>query len=213
MYIRGKRKEEKMLFKKIKRTAAFALVAALAIQGAAIGASAEGSNKGGGEPPVQEPVSEAVQEPYAAFGSSYAAALQEEQKKQGEQKAEKEKAKKKAKKKSSTPKKASKPSGKFEATYYTGSALGFRGAGGKLTCGESIALNNSQRKSLGIKYGDKLYADFPERHDKLDGWYEVKDTGCARGTADFFYASNSKVPPKFRREGRVKHVTLTKEAG
>jgi 3D (Asp-Asp-Asp) domain-containing protein len=104
-----------------------------------------------------------------------------------------------------------KSSATLEATWYTGDVLGFTGAGGRLEHAECVALNNAQRKSLGIIYGDKVYLKFPKRHRNLNGWYKVKDTGCARGVVDVFYRSKGSVPCKFKSEGRVNRVKMYKK--
>lgn len=102
--------------------------------------------------------------------------------------------------------------GTLKATWYTGSALGHKGAGGKLKSGKSIAINNTQRKAWKVKYGQKVYLNFPKKHNDLDGWYTVKDTGCGKNVVDVFYSNRSSVPKKFRRSGIVNKVKIHKAA-
>jgi hypothetical protein len=89
-----------------------------------------------------------------------------------------------------------------EARWYTGAALGWRGAYGKLKSGQSVAMSASWRKKLGIKKRGWIYVKAPKRY-KITGWKRVMDCGCARGTVDCFFANNSTVPRKFRRAGVV----------
>jgi hypothetical protein len=96
----------------------------------------------------------------------------------------------------------------MKATWYTGDVLGFRGSYGKLTHGDSIALNASQRSSLGVKKREVVYLDFPGAHDDLSGRYRVMDSGCSSGIVDLFFASKGSVPGKFRRSGVVRGVKL-----
>ncbi|MDR0518437.1 MAG: hypothetical protein LBG82_00060 [Clostridiales Family XIII bacterium] len=99
----------------------------------------------------------------------------------------------------------------LKATWYTGDVLGFRGSGGKLTHAKSVALNNSQRRALGLEYGQEVYLEFPGVHSSLSGWYEIKDSGCASGVVDMFYKSRGSVPSKFKSAGVVWSVKLYKE--
>ena len=98
----------------------------------------------------------------------------------------------------------------MKATWYTGSVLGFRGSGGKLTCSKSVAINAAQRQNWGVKYGQKIYLTFPGAHKKMNGWYEVKDSGCAYGIVDLFFANYASVPSKFRVSGVVNGVKAHK---
>ncbi|MDR2163297.1 MAG: hypothetical protein LBO70_05070 [Clostridiales Family XIII bacterium] len=115
---------------------------------------------------------------------------------------------KKAKRKEAGKKKAKKAIATLKATWYTGDVLGSTGSGGKLYHAKSIALNNSQRKSLGIKYGQELYLKFPTAHKNLNGWYEVKDSGCSRGIVDVYYKTKGSVPSKFKRAGIIRKVKM-----
>jgi hypothetical protein len=88
------------------------------------------------------------------------------------------------------------------ATWYCGKSGNTVGAGGSLVSGKSIALNNVQRKALGVHYGDRVYITAPERYG-LTGYWTVMDTGCREGIVDLYYRDRSDVPPAFRREGVV----------
>jgi hypothetical protein len=110
-----------------------------------------------------------------------------------------------------TPITTTKPTTALKATWYTGDVLGFRGAGGKLKSGNSIAINNAQRKAWKIRYGQRVYLKFPKRFKALSGWYDVRDCGCSKGIVDLFFASKSAVPKKFRRAGIVKNVKIYKK--
>jgi hypothetical protein len=95
-----------------------------------------------------------------------------------------------------------------KATWYTGDVLGFRGSYGKLTHGNTVALNAGQRSELGVDKKETVYLDFPGDHGDLSGRYKVMDSGCSSGVVDLFYASKSAVPKKFRRAGVVRGVKL-----
>jgi hypothetical protein len=97
---------------------------------------------------------------------------------------------------------------KVKATWYTGDVLGFRGSYGKLTHGDTVALNAAQRSELGVDKKETVYLAFPEGHDNLSGRYKVMDSGCSSGVVDLFYKSKSSVPKKFRRAGVVREVKL-----
>ncbi|MDR1042634.1 MAG: hypothetical protein LBL54_01865 [Clostridiales Family XIII bacterium] len=118
---------------------------------------------------------------------------------------EKKDSKKKNKKKSGS---AKKYKTKVKATWYTGDVLGFRGSYGKLTNGNTIALNASQRSELGVAKKETVYLDFPGDHENLSGKYKVMDSGCSSGVVDLFYASKGSVPKKFKRAGVVRGVKL-----
>jgi hypothetical protein len=113
--------------------------------------------------------------------------------------------KNKSKKKSAAEKKYKT---KVKATWYTGDVLGFRGSYGKLTHGNTVALNASQRSALGVDKKETVYLDFPGEHEDLSGQYKVMDSGCSSGVVDLFYASKSSVPKKFKRAGVVRGVKL-----
>jgi hypothetical protein len=115
------------------------------------------------------------------------------------------KSNKKSKKKSSA---AKKYKTKVKATWYTGDVLGFRGSYGKLTNGNTIALNASQRSELGVGKKETVYLDFPGDHENLSGRYKVMDSGCSSGVVDLFYSSKGSVPKKFKRAGVVRGVKL-----
>jgi hypothetical protein len=97
---------------------------------------------------------------------------------------------------------------KMKATWYTGDVLGFRGSYGKLTSGDSVALNASQRKRLGVNRKEQVYLKFPGAHSYLSGKYKVMDSGCSTGIVDVFFKSKGSVPKKFKRSGVVKGVKL-----
>jgi hypothetical protein len=97
---------------------------------------------------------------------------------------------------------------KVKATWYTGDVLGFRGSYGKLTHGDTVALNAAQRSELGVDKKETVYLAFPEGHDNLSGRYKVMDSGCSSGVVDLFYESKRSVPKKFRRAGVVREVKL-----
>jgi hypothetical protein len=91
----------------------------------------------------------------------------------------------------------------LKATWYCGKSMHTRGAGGRLTSGKSIALNNSQRKAWGLRYGDRVYVKAPKKYG-ITGWKIVKDCGCRRGILDAYYVNRAAVPKAFRRAGVVK---------
>jgi cell division protein FtsB len=101
---------------------------------------------------------------------------------------------------------------KMKATWYTGDVLGFRGSYGKLTHGNTVALNASQRSQLGVKKKESVYLDFPGEHENLSGEYKVMDSGCSSGVVDLFFSSKSSVPKNFKRAGRVGGVKLYRYA-
>jgi 3D (Asp-Asp-Asp) domain-containing protein len=111
--------------------------------------------------------------------------------------------KEKSKKKEAPIRKQVRKTVTMKGTWYTGDKLGTVGAGGKLKSGETLALNNSQRRALKIQYGGRVYIKAPRKY-RLTGYWTVMDTGCRKGIADFYYSSRSRVPAKFRRDGVVK---------
>jgi hypothetical protein len=98
----------------------------------------------------------------------------------------------------------------LKATWYCGKSQHTRGAGGRLVSGKSIALNNKQRKALGLRYGDKVYVRAPAAY-KITGWKVVMDTGCRYGVLDAYYVRRTAVPAKFRRAGVVEVKMLISE--
>lgn len=71
--------------------------------------------------------------------------------------------------------------GNFKITGYV--ATGNKTSSGTVpTVGRTVAMNNSQRKELGINYGDKIYIEGL-------GTYAVEDSGCAYGVVDVFCAT------------------------
>jgi hypothetical protein len=88
------------------------------------------------------------------------------------------------------------------ATWYCGKSRNTRGSGGGLVSGESVALNNAQRREWGLAYGDRVYVEAPEVYG-LTGWKTVMDTGCGRDILDAYYADREAVPGAFRRAGVV----------
>jgi hypothetical protein len=91
----------------------------------------------------------------------------------------------------------------LKATWYCGNSRHTRGAGGTLTSGQSVALNNSQREAWGLKYGDRVYVKAPAKY-KITGWKVVMDTGCRSGILDAYYVNQRAVPGAFRRAGVVR---------
>jgi len=68
--------------------------------------------------------------------------------------------------------------GNFKITGYV--ASGSQTASGTWpSSGRTVAMNNSQRKSLSISYGDQIYIDG-------FGTYTVEDSGCSWGVIDIF---------------------------
>jgi hypothetical protein len=127
-------------------------------------------------------------------------------KKESDKKSKKNKAKSKKNKKKSGNSKKYKT--KVKATWYTGDVLGFTGSYGKLTDGNTVALNASQRSELGVDKKETVYLDFPGEHEDLSGQYKVMDSGCSSGVVDLFYSSKGSVPKKFKRAGVVRGVKL-----
>ena len=98
----------------------------------------------------------------------------------------------------------------LKATWYTGKGTNTRGAFGKLTSGKSIALNDGQRKKLGIKKGGKVYLKFGGKFKSMSGYYDVLDCGCRSGIVDVYYVNRGAVPAAFRRQGVINNVKLYK---
>ena len=96
---------------------------------------------------------------------------------------------------------------RFKVTFYSGDTLGYRGAGGKLTPKESVAMNRSQMNKLGLKYGDKIY--IKSKRKGWSGWYEIRDCGCSSGVIDIFVAKRSNIPSW----GVERDVTIEKQIG
>lgn len=80
--------------------------------------------------------------------------------------------------------------GNFRITGYV--ATGNKTASGTWpSAGRTIAMNNGQRKELGLSYGDQIYIDGL-------GTYTLEDSGCAYGRIDVFCNSVSEcyaLPP------------------
>ena len=83
----------------------------------------------------------------------------------------------------------------FEGTYYgvygfdgvTPTGMGTSGASGNsLISGGSIALNDEQRASLGLQYGDYIYLESAS-HPSINGSYRIDDCGCSWGVINLFY--------------------------
>ena len=77
--------------------------------------------------------------------------------------------------------------GRFYITGYTaeeGFPRGSATASGAGVREGYCALNNEQRKALGIKYGDYIYVEGL-------GTYQVMDCGCAYGVVDIWCYSNA----------------------
>ena len=73
--------------------------------------------------------------------------------------------------------------GNFRITGYV--ATGNKTASGTWpSAGRTIAMNNGQRKELGLSYGDQIYIDGL-------GTYTLEDSGCAYGRIDIFCNSVS----------------------
>ena len=79
------------------------------------------------------------------------------------------------------------PLGRFYITGYTAEE-GFpegRDTASDVGCRPGIcAMNNAQRKELGIEWGDSIYIDGL-------GTYQVQDCGCAYGVIDIWFRSNA----------------------
>lgn len=89
----------------------------------------------------------------------------------------------------------------MKATYYKGS----RGASGQALNYWSVALNDAQRRELGIQWGDWVYISTNSKY-KMSGWYKVLDSGCKRGVVDIWfrnYGSDMNAYSAFRSAGTI----------
>lgn len=104
----------------------------------------------------------------------------------------------------------------FTATFYgtydrngSPTGLGTSGAGGgELFSAYSIALNDSQRQSLGLSYGDIVYLS-SESCPSLNGQYQIMDCGCGWDVIDIYYYSYAETPDWFYSQGVVQDVVLS----
>ncbi len=75
--------------------------------------------------------------------------------------------------------------GNFRITGYYGDSQTASGKTPKTN--HTIAMNNAQRKELGLSYGDVIYID----GDTIKGYYTVEDCGCKWGVIDVFCSSEA----------------------
>lgn len=75
--------------------------------------------------------------------------------------------------------------GNFRITGYYGD--GQTASGKTPKTNHTIAMNNAQRKELGLSYGDVIYID----GDTVKGYYTVEDCGCKWGVIDVFCSSEA----------------------
>lgn len=73
--------------------------------------------------------------------------------------------------------------GNFRITGYYGD--GQTASGKTPKTNHTIAMNNAQRKELGLSYGDVLYIE----GDTIQGYYTIEDCGCKWGVIDVYCSS------------------------
>ena len=76
------------------------------------------------------------------------------------------------------------PIGSFRITGYCPSEYvnDQTASGTKPVAGRTIALNNTQRKELGLSYGQEVYIEGPT----INGLYIIEDCGCGRDVIDIY---------------------------
>ena len=75
--------------------------------------------------------------------------------------------------------------GNFRITGYCGD--GQSASGKRPVVNHTIAMNNAQRKSMGLSYGDVIYIE----GDTIKGYYTLEDCGCGWGVIDVFCSNEA----------------------